>query len=153
MDLIYNRELGITEEDVYNETNMQTLINWRHSIEDQITNIYMVSDSNDWQLLPHHKRVAVQFQRSLLKKVNHRINDIRFEQKLISGFTTEKSKRKDRTIAMYFMQTVQHELEQEEFERIKKIAKEKLAEDTASAQQKRGNANNTNTFSVPNLTE
>ena len=125
--MIFNKELGITEEDVLNQEDIKILNTWRVSIESQM--VSLLAGTDDYRNLPHRKKIKYQYLFSLRRMVKHRISECLFEIKKDSGWISERSKRKDRTLSMEFMRIAKRELSKEEYSRLLELAKSKIEEE------------------------
>ena len=121
--MIYNKELNITEEDVVKETDIEVLLRWRTSIESQITS--MLAGVDSWTMLPDKKKTAYKYMFTFNKMIRRQIGVVRRE----NGWVSERSKRKDRSLSMVFMQVAKKELRKEDYARLLAIAQSEIKGD------------------------
>ena len=122
--MVYNKELNITEIDVENQNNIDTLNEWMKSLESQIASILIGSDG--WTTLPQNKKIAYQCMVTLRKTVKRKIGECWLKIKEENGWKSEKNKRKDRTLSMVFMKIAKKELSKEEYFRLLSIAQNEI---------------------------
>lgn len=119
---MYNKALNITDEDVSQENNLETLNIWKRSINVQITEL--LQDVNNWQELPYKGKVLYKCLFSFRKIINSRIGEVKF----IQGYRSERSLRKDRTLSMIFMQKAKEILDKETYIKILSAAQAELVD-------------------------
>lgn len=110
--MIYNKALGITDEDVSQENNLETLYIWKRSIDIQITELLKSVDN--WQRLSQNGKTLYKCLFSFKKIIACRIREL----KMLSGYRSERSLRKDRTLSMIFMQKAKNILDKETYKKI-----------------------------------
>lgn len=120
--MIYNKKLGITDEMISEERDLETLSLWRRSIEVQMTELLKSVDSKD--TLSKQGKVLYKCLISFRKILNTRIGEI----KTGMGYRSERSLRKDRTLSMLFQQKAKEILDKNTYEEILDAAKAEIAD-------------------------
>ena len=110
--MIYNKALGITDEDVSRENNLETLNIWKRSVDVQITELLKGVDN--WQRLSQNGKMLYKCLFSFKKIIACRIGELRMS----SGYRSERSLKKDRTLSMIFMQKAKDILDKETYKKI-----------------------------------
>lgn len=124
--MITNKQLGITEEDVMLEQDIETLADWRADLDTQIASILAHNSVNSWRELPPKAKSAYTYVVALQKIVKKRIGDISEVMKIETGYRSERQKRKDRHLAGVFMEVAKKELPKDDYARLLTLAQEKL---------------------------
>ncbi len=110
--MIYNKQLSITDDMILSESDLAVLTRWRCSIESQITEL--VKDVDEWRKLTHRGKTKYKCLLTLKKILGKRIAAVKIEL----GYRSERSRRKDRTLAMLFMQKAKEMLDKETYSNI-----------------------------------
>ena len=110
--MIYNKTLGITDEDVSQENNLETLNIWKRSVDVQITELLKGVDN--WQRLSQNGKTLYKCLFTFKKIIACRIGEL----KMLSGYRSERSLKKDRTLSMIFMQKAKDILDKETYKKI-----------------------------------
>ena len=112
--MIYNKALGITNEDVSQENNLETLNIWKRSIDVQITELLKGVDN--WQMLSQNGKILYKCL-FLFKKL-----------RMSSGYRSERSLKKDRTLSMIFMQKAKDILDKETYKKILSVSQAEMVD-------------------------
>lgn len=115
--MLYNKELGITEEDVQREENLDVLTEWRISLGSQISSI--CASKADKRDLSDNAKKLLKYKRAMMKIVNIKIKAV----KIKNGWISERNKKKERTLSMLFMKHAKKHLPSSEYNKILALAK------------------------------
>lgn len=127
--MIENKELGITEEDVLKETDIQILNSWRNSLQSQMTSILNRFDVTHHNELPVSAKRAYRYIKTLDRIIASRYGVLVTEMKVSNGYVSERAKRRNRTLIAKFMEVAKRELDKSEYKRILEIAQKELEQD------------------------
>ena len=119
-NMIYNKELGITTDDIAQEVDLGTLCQWKRSTDIQITEL--LKNVDGIRMLSKKGQTLYKCLFTFKKLLNARIAEI----KTTTGYRSERSLRKDRTLSMLFQKKAKEMLDKEVYEMILNAAKEEI---------------------------
>jgi len=124
---MWNKFLGITDEDVIIERDLSVLNEWYETLQAAIQSELVRYDVRDAVDLPDFCRKKVRYWTVFLKMIRKRASHIKQELALEHGLIlSQKERRAQRGLKYAFYSVCSKELPQEEFERLLALARERL---------------------------
>lgn len=127
--MIYNKELGISEDDISVEDDLQTLAYWRDALNAQLTSILNRFGADNSHQLPPSAKNAYRFVFTLERMARKRYGALRTDIAVANGYVHPSEMRKARHLASKFMEVAKRELSNEEYLRILQISKDEIKSD------------------------
>ena len=124
--MIFNKELGISEDDISVEDDLQTLAYWRDALNAQLTSILNRFDVDCSHQLPTSAKRAYRYIHTLERMAHKRYGTLRNDIAVANGYVYPSEMRKARHLASKFMEVSKRELPDYEYLRILQISKEEL---------------------------
>lgn len=125
--MVFNKELGITEEDVLKEMDILKLAEWQSSISSQRADIR--NSVCSMKELSNKARKALDYMLVLEHMIKARIRAVKEIKRQENGYISPKERRKQRYLHDRFVAIAKKELETDIYNRIMEQAKQQIKEE------------------------
>lgn len=124
--MIENRMISVSEVDIRNENDLEKLTLWKMELSGIITSILNKNNADNWHQLPPKAKNAYRYNYALLRMARLKIARMLEDKRLASGYRSERSRRRDRTLAAKFMEVAKQKLPKETYKQLLEIAQQAI---------------------------
>ena len=131
--MIYNKKLGISDEMINNEEDMDVVMGWRREIEAEIVE-FNLRTANYPELSRNQKKArAILYSLRLLCKSRMSLYDLQLKEE--GKWKSPREVKSDRYLASVFMEVAKKQLPKPEYRRLLEAAQELVRQRQTAAQE------------------
>ena len=127
----YNPELDITCEDVDAQTDIQVLNQWAYDLYQIEMSIFARNSVESWKDLTGKAKRKYLHVYAFRKYIRSRIHRLLLDERIESGWQSERSRKRDRTLIAKFVEVAKRELPKEVYQSIMTIAQEEISKENS----------------------
>lgn len=122
--MIYSEKLNLSDEIIKNETDINSVINWKKEIEKELADFHL--RTSRYQCLSNKQKAAKSALLSLRNLCKSKIGEYNLKLKEEGKWKSKQDFKSERHLASVFMELAKLELNKDEYNRILNLAKEKI---------------------------